>query len=163
MTNGNFYTTAEVAKIFGVNPATVARWIRTGKLTGIHTPGGDLRLPAKQIHAMTGLPQPQQDRQHASQALAAVIKQHFNTDATAALLTLAQLADIDIAYLDRTYFTDYLQEHHGHTLTDDEWKRIARELGEYCTLIDDLCRDAVAAYTDAILRSANIAPPTDND
>jgi excisionase family DNA binding protein len=33
----------EVAALFGVRPATIARWAREGRLTPIRTPGGHRR------------------------------------------------------------------------------------------------------------------------
>ena len=35
----------EVAALFGVHPATIARWAREGRLTPIRTPGGHRRYP----------------------------------------------------------------------------------------------------------------------
>lgn len=36
----------EVAELFGVVPATVRRWIKDGNLAFVHTPGGQIRVPA---------------------------------------------------------------------------------------------------------------------
>lgn len=36
-------TPAEVARIFGVDPKTVARWAKTGRIPSIRTPGGHRR------------------------------------------------------------------------------------------------------------------------
>jgi excisionase family DNA binding protein len=44
-----FYTTGEVAAIFGVDPYTVARWVKTGKIGGVRTPGGQYRIPRREI------------------------------------------------------------------------------------------------------------------
>lgn len=35
---------AEVARMFRVDPATVARWVKAGKLPAFRTPGGHLRI-----------------------------------------------------------------------------------------------------------------------
>lgn len=37
-------TAAEVARLYRVNPATVARWATTGKLPSFRTRGGQLRF-----------------------------------------------------------------------------------------------------------------------
>jgi len=36
----NRYTVAEVARLYGVHPESVKRWLRSGKLKGTKTPGG---------------------------------------------------------------------------------------------------------------------------
>ncbi len=43
---------SEVARIFGVRPATVARWARDGRITPVLTPGGHRRYPCGQIQAV---------------------------------------------------------------------------------------------------------------
>jgi excisionase family DNA binding protein len=43
-------TPAEVAAMFRVNPKTVTRWARSGKLTAIRTLGGHRRFRASEIH-----------------------------------------------------------------------------------------------------------------
>jgi excisionase family DNA binding protein len=48
----SFYTTAEVAAIFRVDPYTVARWVKTGKISGVRTPGGQYRIPGREIGEM---------------------------------------------------------------------------------------------------------------
>jgi excisionase family DNA binding protein len=45
-------TPAEVAALFGVDPKTVTRWARTGKLSAIRTLGGHRRYPADQVEAL---------------------------------------------------------------------------------------------------------------
>ena len=42
-------TPAEVAHMFRVNPKTVTRWARSGKLTAIRTLGGNRRFRASEI------------------------------------------------------------------------------------------------------------------
>jgi excisionase family DNA binding protein len=43
------YTPAEVARMFRVDPRTVARWARDGKLACVRTPGGQSRFRASEI------------------------------------------------------------------------------------------------------------------
>ena len=42
-------TPSEVAQLFRVNPKTVTRWARAGKLTAIRTLGGHRRFLASEI------------------------------------------------------------------------------------------------------------------
>ena len=50
-------TPAEVAALFGVDPKTVQRWAKTGRLSSIKTPGGHRRYRAAEVHALlTELP-----------------------------------------------------------------------------------------------------------
>lgn len=42
-------TPSEVAKLFRVNPKTVTRWARSGKLSAIRTLGGHRRFRASEI------------------------------------------------------------------------------------------------------------------
>lgn len=39
-------TPGEVAELFGVDPKTVTRWARTGRLPAVRTLGGHRRFPA---------------------------------------------------------------------------------------------------------------------
>ena len=58
-------TPGEVAILFGVDPKTVTRWARAGKLSSIRTLGGHRRYPAREISnllhggAEDAQPQPQ--------------------------------------------------------------------------------------------------------
>jgi excisionase family DNA binding protein len=53
LTNGDdedrLLTPAEVAQMFRVNPKTVTRWARAGKLNAIRTLGGHRRFRASEI------------------------------------------------------------------------------------------------------------------
>ena len=50
-------TPAEVAVMFRVDPKTVTRWARAGKLTSIRTLGGHRRYREREVRALlTGLP-----------------------------------------------------------------------------------------------------------
>jgi excisionase family DNA binding protein len=40
----------EVAALFGVRPATIARWAREGCLTPLRTPGGHRRYVRSSVH-----------------------------------------------------------------------------------------------------------------
>lgn len=42
-------TPAEVAALFRVNPKTVTRWARSGKLTALRTLGGHRRFRASEV------------------------------------------------------------------------------------------------------------------
>lgn len=44
---------AEVAKLFGVSPATVTRWAKEGKLDVVRTLGGHRRFRATQVEQLT--------------------------------------------------------------------------------------------------------------
>ena len=45
-------TPAEVAALFRVDPKTVTRWAKAGKLTSIRTLGGHRRYRADEVHAL---------------------------------------------------------------------------------------------------------------
>jgi excisionase family DNA binding protein len=42
----------EVAVMFGVNAKTVARWANEGRIRGIRTPGGHMRIFAEDVRAL---------------------------------------------------------------------------------------------------------------
>ena len=48
----NLLTPSEVAKIFRVNPKTVTRWARTGRISSIRTLGGHRRFREAEIMAL---------------------------------------------------------------------------------------------------------------
>lgn len=48
--NEELLTPAEVAAMFRVNPKTVTRWARSGKISAIRTLGGHRRFKASEIH-----------------------------------------------------------------------------------------------------------------
>jgi excisionase family DNA binding protein len=45
-------TPGEVAQLFRVNPKTVTRWAKAGRLTSIRTPGGHRRYYEKEVRAL---------------------------------------------------------------------------------------------------------------
>ena len=45
-------TPAEVAALFRVDPKTVTRWAKAGKLSSIRTLGGHRRYRASEVHAL---------------------------------------------------------------------------------------------------------------
>ncbi|GAA1122175.1 hypothetical protein GCM10009605_62400 [Nocardiopsis composta] len=47
-------TPAEVAAMFRVDPKTVTRWAKAGKLTSVRTMGGHCRYREKEIRALLG-------------------------------------------------------------------------------------------------------------
>jgi excisionase family DNA binding protein len=49
---------AEVAALFGVDPKTVGRWARTGRLTAVRTPGGHCRFRESDVDKLAGRRQP---------------------------------------------------------------------------------------------------------
>lgn len=44
-----FYTTGEVAELFGVTRRTVTKWCEQGRIQSIVTPGGQRRIPASAL------------------------------------------------------------------------------------------------------------------
>jgi excisionase family DNA binding protein len=42
-------TPAEIARMFRVNPKTVSRWERAGRITAVKTPGGHRRFRAQDV------------------------------------------------------------------------------------------------------------------
>lgn len=44
-------STAEVARRFQVQPSTVSRWVKNGKLAAVRTPGGTLRFRPADVDA----------------------------------------------------------------------------------------------------------------
>ncbi len=51
-------TPAEVAALFRVDPKTVTRWAKAGKLTSIRTLGGHRRYPEDEVRQLlNGIPQ----------------------------------------------------------------------------------------------------------
>lgn len=49
---GPLLTPGEVAKLFHVNPRTVTRWARSGKITSVRTLGGHRRYLQREIEAL---------------------------------------------------------------------------------------------------------------
>lgn len=47
-------TPAEVASLFRVDPKTVTRWAKAGKLSYIRTLGGHRRYPENEVRALLG-------------------------------------------------------------------------------------------------------------
>jgi excisionase family DNA binding protein len=61
--NEELLTPSEVAALFRVNPKTVTRWARSGKISAIRTLGGHRRFRASEVHRFleqveTGAPEP---------------------------------------------------------------------------------------------------------
>ena len=51
MSTTELLTPGQVAELFNVNPKTVTRWARAGKITAIRTLGGHRRFKAEEIHS----------------------------------------------------------------------------------------------------------------
>jgi excisionase family DNA binding protein len=55
-------TPAEVATMFRVDPKTVTRWAKAGKLSSIRTLGGHRRYKESEVRALlSGIPQPRSE------------------------------------------------------------------------------------------------------
>lgn len=50
--NDQLLTPSEVAKLFRVDPKTVTRWAKAGKLSSIRTLGGHRRYRADEVHRL---------------------------------------------------------------------------------------------------------------
>ncbi len=56
---GSLLTPSEVASMFRVDPKTVTRWAKAGKLSAIRTLGGHRRYSETEVRGLlTGVPQP---------------------------------------------------------------------------------------------------------
>jgi excisionase family DNA binding protein len=55
-TEENLLTPSEVAALFRVDPKTVTRWAKAGKLTAIRTLGGHRRYRESEVRALLDLP-----------------------------------------------------------------------------------------------------------
>lgn len=53
-----FLTPAEVARLFSVDPKTVTRWAKAGKLTSIRTLGGHRRYREAEVRDLLANPAP---------------------------------------------------------------------------------------------------------
>ena len=53
---GALLTPAEVATMFRVDPKTVTRWAKAGKLTAVRTLGGHRRYSEAQVRSLLGIP-----------------------------------------------------------------------------------------------------------
>ena len=51
MSTSELLTPGQVAELFNVNPKTVTRWARAGKITAIRTLGGHRRFKAEEIQS----------------------------------------------------------------------------------------------------------------
>ncbi len=61
VSEGGLLTPAEVAALFRVDPKTVTRWAKAGKLASIRTLGGHRRYREDEVRALLGSV-PQQQR-----------------------------------------------------------------------------------------------------
>ena len=55
-------TPSEVAALFRVNPKTVTRWARSGKISAVRTLGGHRRFHAAEVRAFLGQPDEREAR-----------------------------------------------------------------------------------------------------
>ena len=51
---GRLLTPGEVAKVFRVDPKTVTRWAKAGRLPSMKTPGGHVRVWEDDVRALLG-------------------------------------------------------------------------------------------------------------
>lgn len=56
MTTDELLAPGEVARIFGVNARTVARWVKRGQIPSIRTPGGHHRFRRSDVEAALAKP-----------------------------------------------------------------------------------------------------------
>jgi|WetSurMetagenome_2_1015567.scaffolds.fasta_scaffold146784_2 excisionase family DNA binding protein len=52
-----YLTKKEAAEIFKVDPRTIDRWRRNGKIHIQRTPGGQVRIPASEIERLLNTPE----------------------------------------------------------------------------------------------------------
>ena len=62
MADNELLTPSEVAVMFKVNPKTVTRWARAGKISAVRTLGGHRRYRETEVRALlAGIPQPRSE------------------------------------------------------------------------------------------------------
>lgn len=54
--NDRLYTTKDVGALFRVDPVTVVRWAKQGKLRPLRTPGGQYRFLRTEVDALLAGP-----------------------------------------------------------------------------------------------------------
>ena len=67
-----YITTGKAAHILGVGLNTIKRWIASGDLRGVRTPGGHWRIPEKDLHGFMqkhGMPIPDRDKANPARVL----------------------------------------------------------------------------------------------
>ena len=96
-------TPAEVATMFRVDPKTVTRWAKAGKLTSKRTPGGHRRYSEKEVRALLEGPEPDGLDAPVTTLWAAIITGPDASArkklAAARIVTLAELVALDAAGL----------------------------------------------------------------
>lgn len=94
----------------------------------------------------------------AENALDDLIEQHFDGDATQALLALSHRAGIAVAYQDRQVFESHLDR----DLADEEWERLKPELEDYDEWLDNSgAAESICEWRSQVLEKAVIR--TDDD
>jgi excisionase family DNA binding protein len=151
MTSPDLLTPAEVAALFRVDPKTVTRWAKEGKLSSIRTVGGHRRYRACEIHEL--LNAERASRRYAR--LEALVGNHYDGDPTRALLDIADRYGLAVTALNRTWFTHFMRR----DLTDLEWKRIAAELGDFGGMLHRECAGQLLDYVSTVLAAAGIPLP----
>ncbi|KAA9379677.1 hypothetical protein F5972_08475 [Microbispora cellulosiformans] len=68
---------------------------------------------------------------HAQQQLRQLLDDAYGGDPVAALLDLADIGDLAVAYLNRDWFADYLHRAHGLQLTPEQWRDISSHLDDF--------------------------------
>lgn len=52
---GRAWTPSEIAAVLKVDPKTVTRWCKAGRVQHFYTPGGHHRIPAAEVRKLLGL------------------------------------------------------------------------------------------------------------
>lgn len=155
MTAPDLLTPAEVAALFRVDPKTVTRWAKGNKLSSIRTIGGHRRYRACEVYELLNA----ERRSNRHTQLETLVDDYYGADPTRVLLDLADRYGLAVTVLDRDWFTQLTQR----DLTDDEWKRIAAELGDFGSALQQACADHLFDYAYAVLDTAGIPIPDTTD
>jgi excisionase family DNA binding protein len=164
---GRFYTPAEVAGLFCVDPKTVTRWAKAGKLSTVETIGGHRRYPVDEVNALLDGWSSVEEGQGAKAVTLATGSRHasvealvqdvFEGDPIAAVKEIGEVFGLGVVCVDRAQFRHFLRRQ-GHTLTDDEWKRIASLLGAYSASLEQWCKRPIGNYMKKVVRAALVGP-----
>ncbi|MFA1543520.1 SAM-dependent methyltransferase [Actinomadura monticuli] len=84
-----------------------------------------------------------------------LVDDYYGADPTRVLLDLADRYGLAAAVLDRTWFTQFTRR----DLTDDEWKRIAAELGDFSNSLQQSCATHLFDYACTVLDTAGVPLP----